>query len=1071
MLNRSRSVSHSSAPYEEESSPQADSQDRLGNSTLQSRAGLESGSGITNEEAMSWLQDETTTTEGSEATSTKSTTGDSDDAGADDAEGISPDVDLVGKEDVPGGEDASNGEAEAASFSADVSGELASPTAEASSLEVEAQAVSAPLASLSSGGSGEAGGLDSEMSAAVEELTAGADELKVGVEGEMARYGDEEATASASEDGSATEEAAPKDLLIEGMTPSEILALSVTEKRSFLEGFGVPAKDLKKAKDNDIEGAILDMVTKAQIPGNHNVKLKIKGGLFKKSYDITLTVTEDGGLEGVEVKKKSGFFSKLAGVLKSALKIALPLIAKALAPMTGGLSLLALGVYDVVMAIKNKDWLGAIAAAAGGVGGFATEALKNTASLAAKGLNQAAKIASGIQKVALTAKTGLAAIKAKNPGALLGALSTGASAVAGFASDKSGKFATTLEKWSTRLDNWSKLTKGGTNLVAAVKGKDPLEAMTAALDIVGNLRKSGKIEAAERLTSSASKVQLAITSKDPDAIAKAMLSLSEAIELAKAGDDKEKGAAISARYSDSALVVSSSINLVRAVKSGKWEDAVSSSAGLVGALSKDGHVDAAAKIASKAAALSKAIRSGDEDAIASAAWALGTEVQGVYADEKRKREAAAKAKAEDAANTEAAAAEAEIASPLVVPGLTSLPATALNIIVPYAPTVDSNLPDLDSATPPVTENDTKPKYTYSSYVSTAQRQLNLWSDYYKHYIVLVQDGYLGEMTEALLSLFQKSTPGLKETGKLDSATMKKLLEFESGWLLLPIHEAKAADDQAKADATKASRDAKVAEAMALVTKSRLFISDRKALEPTYLGFSRQFMAEMNTDLRFAANTLWALAAHTKTTDVVLQGSIDNVRALLKKLEKDFEEELGGINFKLGVAEGIVWTTDLTFEALRHVCPALSMIYFQLSVGLPGAMEAADWPSAARAFFIGGGLAAVKNPILDKMGGAVGLGGVIKNVITGVAIGMASDVEVKLAKIKAKDKDDFNRQARLIIKTELWNSATNIVAAVAFQMNGAIDPESVVGKLLQESIIKLLEETVLERFLNPLVQKM
>ena len=64
----------------------------------------------------------------------------------------------------------------------------------------------------------------------------------------------------------------------------------------------------------------------------------------------------------------------------------LPVVAKLLAPITGGLSLVALGVYNAAKAIKNKDVLGFISAGATGATGL--------------GLDKAAKVLKGISNVA-----------------------------------------------------------------------------------------------------------------------------------------------------------------------------------------------------------------------------------------------------------------------------------------------------------------------------------------------------------------------------------------------------------------------------------------------------------------------------------------------------------------------------------------------------------------------------------------------------------------------------------------------------------------------------------------------
>jgi len=198
-------------------------------------------------------------------------------------------------------------------------------------------------------------------------------------------------------------------LKIQGMSAVELAQLPVNEQRQFLTDLGVPAADLWKAKDRYIRDAVQQVVAKSKTPGNHSIRLKIRGGFFrKKSYDIQLEVSNEGHLAGVDIEKKGGFFSKLGGFIKTAL----PIVAKLLAGVTGGLSLVALGIYQGIEAARKGDWVGVITSVAGGLG--------------AAGLDTISRVANGINKAASAAQAGLNAIQAKNPGGILAAISSGA---------------------------------------------------------------------------------------------------------------------------------------------------------------------------------------------------------------------------------------------------------------------------------------------------------------------------------------------------------------------------------------------------------------------------------------------------------------------------------------------------------------------------------------------------------------------------------------------------------------------------------------------------------------------
>jgi len=271
-----------------------------------------------------------------------------------------------------------------------------------------------------------------------------------------------------------------------GMDPQELAAMSPAAKSQFLVDQGVDKKDLDKIGPQKAAKAFDDVMRVAHIPGKHKVKVKIKGGLLAKSWDISVNVDAEGNPE-FESKKKGGFLSKLWGWVK----LALPIIAAVLAPMTGGISLLLLSVYQTVSAIAQGDWLGAIIGAAGAVAGLgafkvAAAAAKGGAAAGAKvassGLGKIASAAAKVQKVAQAAKASMTAAKAKSPGGLLAALSDGAAAFAGFAGDKAGAFAKKMTDWSKKLEKWGNVVSGGEKVVAGIKNKDPGAALGGAFD-------------------------------------------------------------------------------------------------------------------------------------------------------------------------------------------------------------------------------------------------------------------------------------------------------------------------------------------------------------------------------------------------------------------------------------------------------------------------------------------------------------------------------------------------------------------------------------------------------------
>jgi lysozyme family protein/peptidoglycan hydrolase-like protein with peptidoglycan-binding domain len=793
------------------------SQERLGNGALLGQTGLESASSeaIQDDEIGVWM----------------GTADEDTDMGP-------PDAELMGASPLPpddgGGRPPPNG--------ADIAGPLEGPSGQIEAVHAEAAALQGAMSAMPSwdgggemGGFGEFSGLEQfglGVSSVADQADAQIQKYKTVEEELIANMvlgmSIDEKQSTLSEMGYSTESigqmsASMMDqalmgtlnsqvrfLRIQGMSPDELRHLSIGDQRQFLTDLGVPAKDLRKAKDRYIRSAVSDVVAKSKVPGRHTVRLKIKGGFFrKKSYNIQLDVNDEGHLAGVDIKKKGGFFSKLGGFIK----MALPFIAKLLAGVTGGLSLVALGIYNAVQAARQGNWLGAIAAAAGGLAGAS--------------LGMVAKVADKVAQIAQSTQAGLLAIKAKSPGGLLAAISSGAGAVAGFAADQASKFATTLKGWSDKLATAGNIATGTEATVAAIRGKDPLAAVSGALAVMGSVAEaktpgsskgghleraqsvsrhvrlarsaigskppqygvladavlkmagefnsSGKIDSASRLARTGQALHNAVISGDPSRIANAVVDVAEAIELANGGEDgleADRRTAVGDKYRKTRAVVRPSMGVVEGLRSGDWESALRSSAVLVETLNEKGLAGSAATVARLSLAMKGAILSGDAERMYNAASALGSAVQHVWVEVRTKEEE-----------------EAQAPVPLDV-----LPSTPINIEMGLVVTLPSRPIKLAAASLPSASSSSSSDEMWeyecgdggfearpappvhrvtTSQVSLAQRHLNEWSTRFHQGITLDVDGALGASTRSAIEQYQRAY-GLKETGEINAATRRSL---------------------------------------------------------------------------------------------------------------------------------------------------------------------------------------------------------------------------------------------------------------------------------------------------------
>lgn len=372
-----------------------------------------------------------------------------------------------------------------------------------------------------------------------------------------------------------------------GMSEEELAALSPDRKMQFLVDLGVDRGDLQKIGPQKTAAAFDDVIRQSKIPGQHKVKIKIKGGLFGKSWEVKVNVDAEGGAT-FDVQKKGGFFSKLWGWVKAAL----PIIAVLLAGVTGGASLIALAVYQTVTAIASGDWLGAIIGVAGAlVGVGALQAITKSASGAANAFKNIAQVAGKVQKVAQSAKAAMVAAKAKSPGGLLAALATGASAFASIAEKAAQKFAETMTKWGERLEKWSNIVQGGEKVISGIKTGDPAAAVAGAFDAAS----------------------AAVSKKDKDGKetsdkAKDLGKVSTIAGFASAGTRAAKG-----KPPDYAGIVESAMGIAGELKAGQA-------------------MDDAVKITSAAARLTRAIQKNDPGELAAAALGVAEAIQNAKYD-------------------------------------------------------------------------------------------------------------------------------------------------------------------------------------------------------------------------------------------------------------------------------------------------------------------------------------------------------------------------------------------------------------------------------------------------------
>jgi|GEM_PF-6454049 len=185
-----------------------------------------------------------------------------------------------------------------------------------------------------------------------------------------------------------------------------------------------------------------DKIASGKVKPGKMPSVNLKSVRLSDSKKVNFKLFADGSVAvQSENKPKGGLFKKILGAVAP--------IAAAFIPVVGPFISAGLSIYNGVKAVKNKDWLGAVASFAGGIGGGA----------AALGLKTVAKGAELVGRGAQAVQTGMNAIKARDfPGFLqagAGLLGTAAGAVGG----RFQGWSDNLQRWSERLQQGAQLAR------------------------------------------------------------------------------------------------------------------------------------------------------------------------------------------------------------------------------------------------------------------------------------------------------------------------------------------------------------------------------------------------------------------------------------------------------------------------------------------------------------------------------------------------------------------------------------------------------------------------------------
>jgi len=457
-------------------------------------------------------------------------------------------------------------------------------------------------------------------------------------------------------------------------TKEQLMALPEDQKKQMLEALGIPAKHLKKTKGKKLDDAFGKVVDAMMQPGKHKLTVKLD-----KKYEVKLNVGQNGELLDCSVKQKKGLFGKIVDGIKKTSGIWGPL----LAPVTGGLSLVAAAGIQAYDAIKNKNWLGLVASVAGGIGGFGTFAANMGGGLAnmaaSKGFQTLSSAANWASKTAQAVQGGVNAWNAKNPGAFLGAIANGAGAAANFfggasntlqgiadkfgtasrialggqqvvSAIKKGDFAgaaqgllgagagvlngTQYQQLADTLNRAGQVVNGAKNVAGAIKNGDYAGAVNGAMGLADQISQDLQHKAlfdprAEKavqvLSGSAAVLQKAIKGGNAGDIAEAALRLGATVDNVRQGYYEQGGAAgnVGAALLRAADGVDMAEKTIGLAKKGDFAGAAGEALRLVDQLRGDNKYAQAATVADKAGTLVGAIRTKDPAKIAAAAADLG----------------------------------------------------------------------------------------------------------------------------------------------------------------------------------------------------------------------------------------------------------------------------------------------------------------------------------------------------------------------------------------------------------------------------------------------------------------
>jgi len=216
----------------------------------------------------------------------------------------------------------------------------------------------------------------------------------------------------------------------------------------------IPGHAVQNVKPHELEAKFKEVVAATNTPGEHSFKVG--------KHNTTIKVAEDGSFQGSTCKKPS-FLSKLGSIAKVALKVG------SFIPGPIGIACrVANAVVGAVSAIKNGNWLGAIASVAGGVAAGA-------AGFAGKVADKVGNIAKGVQ----SAMSGIQAAKSGSIGGVIGAAAGVMGAAAGALGDKFKSVAGGLSKWSDRMQ---KVASGATAAEGVIKANQAVSQAKKALE-------------------------------------------------------------------------------------------------------------------------------------------------------------------------------------------------------------------------------------------------------------------------------------------------------------------------------------------------------------------------------------------------------------------------------------------------------------------------------------------------------------------------------------------------------------------------------------------------------------